>query len=665
MSGKSILTIFFLFLFVFADKGLSQESAQNPDDDNSYTLPELTVTGRDSNDYTTLPPRDLLKRPYTESPGLETATSVVGRKEIQQQKAYSVVDAMKYIPGAWTETRGRKVKDFFSVRGQRYPYPGYTIDGLWFREFHETNYFLSAANVERIEIVRSSSAMLLGPGGMTGMINIVPRDYTETETQIDTLFGTNNTSRTYLSHGSSGKNYSYAVGLGYHHTDGVGENARENMSNIYSRLVLKPTTDLTLFFNSFIIFGDRQLRLAEPPANNTLQTRRDSYDPMTTYLFVGKALYEPSDMASTDVSVGYANRRFYGHRNGLDFALEEDYEYTISAIQSLQLTERNILRIGGMFNQWESPTGKRFYVGRPADLYTVSGVVVDEHNFGRLILNAGYRISRTYYRQFGGFSVEGSGNEFKNVEEVSNEWEDPLHTISLSASYELTDEYTLFGNFTWGQIAAMPGMLDSDLKQPGTETRTKYDLGIKKRIENFGEAALTGFYVYQDEAALLDGETVLNLFGDEIAQYENADRDNFGLELDIHSNRFENGLQFFFNATAMQTRRTTDGDWGKDREIPEFILGGGTSYLFDDFELALFANHVSPYENERFLPGTSPPAPLGDFTEVNAQLTYYFGEEKRNSLFFRVDNIGDKHYSTVNGYPDYGRRFMGGISVVF
>ena len=663
MAGKSVLTMFFVFLFVFAVKGFSQESAQNPDDDNSYTLPELTVTGSDSNDYTTLLPRDLIQRPYTESPGLETATSVVGRKEIQQQKAYSVVDAMKYIPGAWTENRGRKVKDFFSVRGQRYPYPGYTIDGLWFREFHETNYFLSAATIDRIEIVRSSSAMLLGPGGMTGMVNIVPRDYSETETQIDTLFGTNNTSRTYLSHGSSGKGYSYAVGLGYHHTDGVGENARENMSNIYSRLVLKPTTDLTLFFNSFIIFGDRQLRLAKPPASGTLQTRRDSYDPMTTYLFVGKALYEPSDMASSDVSVGYANRRFYGHRVGSDDWLEEDYEYTISAIESLQLTERNILCFGGMFNQWKSPTGKRFYVGRPADLYTLSGVVVDEHNFGRLILNAGYRISRTYYRQFGGFNVEGSASGLTSVL-VENEWEDPLHTISLSASYELTDEYTLFGNFTWGQIAAMPGMLDSDLKQPGTETRTKYDLGIKKKIENFGEAALTGFYVYQDDAALLSSSKVI-VDGVDFGLYENGDRDNMGLELDIHSNRFENGLQFFFNATAMQTRRTTDRKWGKDREIPEFILGGGGSCLFDDFELALFANHVSPYENDRFLPGGTPPAPLGDFIEVNTQLTYYFGEEKRNSLFFRVDNICDKHYSTVNGYPDYGRRFMGGISVVF
>ena len=666
MTSKRFLTLGLLTLLfaVLTSVSMAAEPDKDLSDANSYTLPELTVTGTGGDGYTTLPPRDLIKRPYTESPGLETATSVIGRKEIERMKAYSVVDALKYIPGAWTETRGRKVKKFFSVRGQRYPYPGYTIDGAWFREFQETNYYFSTANVERIEVLRSSSAMLLGPGGMTGIVNIIPRDYTAPETQIGTMFGSDNTSRTYLSHGNGTQDYSYAVGLDFYHTDGVGDNARENMSNVYNRLMFKATEDLTLSLNTFIIFGDRQLRLAKPPASSLHQTRRDSFDPMTTYIFVGKAFYEPSDRASTDVTVGYANRRFHAHRAGSDDWLEEDFEYTISALQSLQLTDRNILRFGGMFNQWESPTGKRFYVGRPGDLYTVSGVVVDEHDFGKLDLNLGYRISRTYFRQFGGFNVEGSAAGLTSVL-VNNEWEDPLHTISIGGSYELTDEYTLFANFTWGEISATPGMLNSDLERPGSETRTKYDLGIRKTIEDFGQVALTGFYVHQEDAALLSSQKVI-VNGVDFGLYENADRDNIGLELDIHSNRFDNGLQFFFNVTAMQTRRQTNSRWGKDKEIPEFILGGGASYLFnDDFELAVFTSHVSQYENTRFLTDGTAPEPLGDYTELNAQLTYRFGEKRNKSVFFRVDNIGDKHYSTVNGYPNAGRTFLTGVNMKF
>jgi len=56
---------------------------------------------------------------------------------------------------------------------------------------------------------------------------------------------------------------------------------------------------------------------------------------------------------------------------------------------------------------------------------------------------------------------------------------------------------------------------------------------------------------------------------------------------------------------------------------------------------------------------------LNDFTELNAELVYYFGKEKENSIFFGINNIGDKHYSTVNGYPDYGRQLFGGISIKF
>ena len=292
---------------VSAAVGAEEEGA---DDQKTYELPEVTVTGAADTNYTTLPPRDLIKRPYTES-----ATTVIGRKEIDDLRAYSIIDAMKYVPGAWTETRGRKVKQFFSVRGQRYPYPGYTIDGVWFREFHETNYFFNAANVERLEIVRSSSALLLGPGGMTGMINIVPRDYTRAESRLDTLFGTNNALRTYLSHGSGGEDYSYAVGAGYRHTDGFGENARENMTDTYVRWKFKPSEDLTLSLNSFILFGDRQLRLAKAPASNTHQTRRDSYDPMTTYVFVGKALYEPSDRVR-ESQISRPSQRFGGLAGG-------------------------------------------------------------------------------------------------------------------------------------------------------------------------------------------------------------------------------------------------------------------------------------------------------------------------------------------------------------
>jgi len=633
-----------------------------PDESESHVLPEVTVTAPGDYDYTTLPERDLIARPFTESPGLETATSVVGRQEIEQMHAYSIVDAMNYVPGAWTETRGRKVKSFFSVRGQRYPYPGYLIDGAWFREFHEINYYLSAANFDRIDVVRSSSALLLGPGGMTGMVNLIPRSYTERETQIDTLYGTHNTLRSNVTHGEAGEKYNYGISAGYYHTDGTSHmNARENMTNLYGRFEYDLGEDLTFSWVNFGLTGDRQLKLAEPPATTTLQTRRDSFDPMYSYVTVAKIRHDPGDGGATEVLGNYAGRRFDGKQVPIVGAvtenLEEDYEYGTSFLHSQALTSENTLRYGALYNRWVCPTGKRFYVGRPGDIRTYSGMIADDHDFGRLDTSIGYRYTREHIEQFGGFNVEGQAGQLSSVT-VDDEWGDPLHAVNLGASYELTDDKSLFGNAAWGQLSPQPGMLDVNLQTPGNEDRYKFDLGLRKRIDNLGHASVTGFYVRQDDAALVSRTRVLGADGLYYALYEEGDRKNYGVELEVQTNRFENGMQFFGNVTAMRTKRTYSGDWDKDNEVPDVVVGGGASYELDKVELLVFAKHLSSYENERFT-ATGLPAPLGDFVDLGAQVTYK--HDKNTEFFVRAENVTDDEYSTVPGYPHDGALFYVGF----
>jgi len=638
-------------------------------------LPDVTITGKkpaveqgEQSIFTALPPRDLLKRPLTESPGLETSTTVVGKEEIRWLDAYSLVDATKYTPGAWTESRGRKVKQFFSVRGQRYPYPAYVLDGAWQREFHESNYFFNAATVERIELVRSSSALLLGPGGMTGLVHVVPRTWQKQETRMDVEFGTHDTWLTNLTHGNKVENVSYGVSVGYHRTEGPDDqNAEENIGNLFGRLVYEPTKALTLSFTGYAFQGQRFLRVGQKPASSTLLTRRDSFDPMTMYVLVGKAKYQASDRASTEITSSYAHRRFFGDRIGSDDWTERDYEYTTRVIQAVKIGRSNTLRFGGMFNRWVSPTGKRFYVGRRGDISTYSGVIVDEHDFGKLDVNIGYRLTHSRIDDFGGFNVEGvQGKSLKAVEDVHNEWEDPLQTLTLGASYALTDAWSLHSNFAVGQIAARPGMLDDDLERPGTEQRTKIDFGVKRQWDAFGEAMLTAFYVHQEDAALLSGSNVtVPDTDDEVALYENANRENYGLELDVRTRRFDSGFQFFFNAVVMQTQRKDAGEYKRDKEVPECILGGGVSWLWKGLELSLMTKHVSSYENNRFMDSGAYPANLGAYTELDGKVTYHFGSDKQHAVFFGVENICNKHFSTVAGYPDVGRRFKTGLSLKF
>ena len=87
-------------------------------------------------------------------------------------------------------------------------------------------------------------------------------------------------------------------------------------------------------------------------------------------------------------------------------------------------------------------------------------------------------------------------------------------------------------------------------------------------------------------------------------------------------------------------------------------MGWGT-WTMVRVEVALFAKHLDDYVNDRFVPTTSPPASLGNFTEINGIVTYHC--DPTTELYVRVDNITDDEYSTVAGYPHDGTQVFGGV----
>jgi outer membrane cobalamin receptor len=141
------------------------------------------------------------------------------------------------------------------------------------------------------------------------------------------------------------------------------------------------------------------------------------------------------------------------------------------------------------------------------------------------------------------------------------------------------------------------------------------------------------------------------------------DQENYGFEMDLRTRRFSGGVQFFINATVMRTRRTINGEWVDDREVPEIIMAGGMLYARNSLSLSLYAKYLSEYENERFLPAGSPPAPLGAFIDLTGQVSYTFKTDME--IFVRVENITDDEYSTVAGYPHEGALFYMGVKKAF
>jgi len=192
--------------------------------------------------------RNLMARPYTEPNSLLPSISILKNEEIRKQGALNVVEALKYIPGALIESRGRQVKQFFSVRGQKYPYPDYAINGVWQKEFVELPYFFSTSDIEEIEIIRSSAALLTGLSGMAGLINIKTREYTSSETNLELEYGSYNSLHTHLSNGNKIGQFSYSAGIGYNKNDGpAGKHAKEERSKKHLQTQMTQSGESTLF----------------------------------------------------------------------------------------------------------------------------------------------------------------------------------------------------------------------------------------------------------------------------------------------------------------------------------------------------------------------------------------------------------------------------------
>ncbi len=613
-------------------------------------------------------PLQLLDTPNEEPAVLQGSVSSVDRIQMEKQGAKTIVDALTFVPGGWVETRGRKVKQFVSVRGQKYPYPEYSVDGVIFREFHEVPYFFSTADVERVEVLRSSASLLQGFSGLAGVIDIVPRQYEERKTNWLAEYGSRNSYRVHVSHGQKIGDISYGLGLGGSRTGGP-EDRRgdENMLNLFGNFSWQVTPSLSMSTNFFHLQGKRELVQAVPPAGNRFQNAVETFDPIQTSVLTFKTLYKPKDWASTQFTVGYSNRHntFIAEtQDSVTSTPDYDSEWNLNLIQSLALSNDNVLRIGANYNNWIAPYGKRFYVGKRTHLETASFSIVDEHSFGRLILDGGFRYQRTYINEYGAFNIDGSGGPFINVDPVTDTWDAPLLSGSFGATYFLTNHVALRGNFLTGSIEPRTGTLTVDLEEPETEHRTMVDAGVQLEKEKVGEFSLVGFYILQSDAIVLSGETE-EVNGRIMELYLNRDQDTAGVEFEFKSRPLYEKIHFLFNVTAMNPRaRSDDESMERDIEKPRVILGAGVLGKQWNLDYNFFWKYVSGYESSRF---ASPPVPqpLGDFHTFNLTIGHPLGRYENTRVYLELTNLTDNEYSTVVGYPDYGRSFRVGIRQSF
>jgi outer membrane receptor protein involved in Fe transport len=92
------------------------------------------------------------------------------------------------------------------------------------------------------------------------------------------------------------------------------------------------------------------------------------------------------------------------------------------------------------------------------------------------------------------------------------------------------------------------------------------------------------------------------------------------------------------------------------------IIGSGILGKQWKLDCNFFWKYVSGYESSRF---ASAFHPLGNFHTLNLTLGHPLGKYENIRVYLELTNLTDNRYSTVVGYPDYGRSFRIGIRQQF
>ncbi|HEU4705059.1 MAG TPA: TonB-dependent receptor plug domain-containing protein, partial [Sphingomicrobium sp.] len=97
------------------------------------------------------------------------ALTVISESQIEDQALRSIADVLMFVPGA-TPGTGEGNRDQITLRGNATT-ADFFVDGI--RD--DVQYFRDLYNLDRVEVLRGSNAMIFGRGGGGGVVNRVTK----------------------------------------------------------------------------------------------------------------------------------------------------------------------------------------------------------------------------------------------------------------------------------------------------------------------------------------------------------------------------------------------------------------------------------------------------------------------------------------------------------
>ncbi len=573
------------------------------------------------------------------------SASVITSEDFEQKQIERVSDALREVPGlsvVQTGTAGQLTSVF--TRGLRSEHTQVLLDGIPINQGLQGAFNfadLTIDDIDRIEVVRGPQSTLYGPRALAGVIQVFTKQGTGTPGAMVAAEG--GSYDTFHEWGQSdGKigNFDYSVGASRFDTDNARPN--NNYRNTAAITDVGWSPDEQLRIGSLFTYS-----VSDTGNPNTIFDPRPIDHFLTERWLIGPHIdWKPTEWWQHKLIVSYDHERqindpnedgFVGPTRALFERTQVDYQNDLRPTSWLMLTS-------GFFYSRVNAGQERPFV---LQIFGPQPTFVSDHTeeiagflqatltpIENLIFVAGGRFD--HFNQFGGVWTYRVAGSYKIARTNTI-----LHSSVATGFSPPSSQDKIFGN-------------NFGLKP---EHDFVWDFGIRQELwQSRVAAGLT--YFHNDLSNAIGSNGLFQTLNLGAAETQ-------GLEAELRAQPITN-LLFTVSYTYLEAENTSSKDIAQLQGArlprrPRNELYVSASYLWwKKLRTVVEAKFVNAREELNF---GGPNFDIEDYSFVNIAAEYEVNPHL--SIFGRIDNLANEHYSEVFGFPALGRAAYGGVKVRF
>jgi vitamin B12 transporter len=588
--------------------------------------------------------------PLDQSPA---SASVISSEELEQKQIQRVSDALREVPGlsvVQTGVAGQLTSVF--TRGLRSEHTQVLLDGIPINQglqgaFNFADF--TTEDIARIEVVRGPQSTIYGPRALAGVIQIFTKQGTGTPgVMLAAEGGSYDTFREWSQSDGKVDGFDYSVGASRLDT----ENARPNnnyrntavIANVgWSPNPASPGTGSAAASEQLRISSLFTYSVSDIGLPNTIFDPRPIDHFLTERWLIGPHIdWKLTEWLEHKLIVAYDHERqindpnedgFVGATRAVFERTQVDYQNDLRPVSWLTLTS------GFYYSRINAGQERPFVLFGPTFISdhtneTAGFVEATLTPVENLIFVAGGRFD--HFNQFGGIWTYRFAGSYK-IDKTNT----ILHSSVGTGFSPPSSQDKIFGN-------------NFGLKP---EEDFGWDIGIRQQLwQNRVDVGLT--YFHNDLSNVIGFNGLFDTLNLGAAETQ-------GLEAELHAQPIPN-LVLTAAYTYLEAEKTSSKDVSQlqgarlPRRPRNEIYVSATYLAWKRLRTVVEAKFVNAREELNF---GGPNFDIEDYSFVNIAAEYEVNPHF--SIFGRVNNLTNEHYSEVFGFPALGRAAYGGVKVRF